>query len=165
MAHMKPAPATALAERTDGMPVSRQALCIVYAVIGVLALVGTWGNILGLVSQDGFVNGTIRFWQDTLVNASSRFITADLLFLGLAVIVWMVLEARRLRIPGVWVYVAAGLLIAISLTVPLFMIQRERALARLEGGASAGTLGIADVAGIVLLAIVATIYAVVGMSR
>jgi hypothetical protein len=164
MAHLKTATA-ALEDRSDGLRLSHQALCVVYAVIGVLAFVGSWGNILGLVSQEGFVNGTIRFWQDTLVNESSRFITADLLFLGLTVIVWMVLEARRLRIPGVWVYVIAGLLVAISLTVPLFMLQRERALARLDRDAPAGTLGIADVAGIALLGVVATVYAVVGMTR
>jgi|SRR5690242_13030153 uncharacterized protein DUF2834 len=147
------------------MAVSRKALCAVYAVIGVVAFAGTWGNVLGLVGEEGFWAGTIRFWQDTLVNASSRFITIDLLFLGLAIVVWMVLEARRLRIPGVWLYVVAGLLIAISLTVPLFMIQRERKLAALERGTPAGTLATADAVGLILLAIVFATYAVVALTR
>ena len=147
------------------MAVSRKALCTVYAAIGLVAFVGTWGNILGLVGEQGFWAGTIRFWQDTLVNASSRFITVDLLFLGLAVVVWMVLEARRLRIPGVWLYVVAGLLVAISLTVPLFMIQRERKLAALEPGAPAGTLATADAVGLVVLAIVFAAYAAVTLTR
>jgi uncharacterized protein DUF2834 len=147
------------------MAVSRKALCVVYAVIGVVAFAGTWGNVLGLVAEEGFWAGTIRFWQDTLVNGSSRFITIDLLFLGLAVVVWMVLEARRLRIPGVWLYVVAGLLIAISLTVPLFMIQRERKLAALEPGAPGGALRTGDAAGLVLLAIVSATYAVVALTR
>jgi hypothetical protein len=147
------------------MAVSRKALCAVYAVIGVVAFAGTWGNVLGLVGEEGFWAGTIRFWQDTLVNASSRFITIDLLFLGLAIVVWMVLEARRLRIPGVWLYVVAGLLIAISLTVPLFMIQRERKLAALEPGTPAGTLATADAVGLILLAIVFATYAVVALTR
>jgi Terpene cyclase DEP1 len=147
------------------MAVSRKTLCAVYAVIGVVAFAGTWGNVLGLVGEEGFWAGTIRFWQDTLVNASSRFITIDLLFLGLAIVVWMVLEARRLRIPGVWLYVVAGLLIAISLTVPLFMIQRERKLAALEPGTPAGTLATADAVGLILLAIVFATYAVVALTR
>jgi hypothetical protein len=82
------------------MTVSRKALCVLYALVGALAFAGSWGNVLGLVGELGFWAGTIRFWQDTLVNGSSRFITVDLLFLGLTVVVWMVLEARRLRIPG-----------------------------------------------------------------
>ena len=147
------------------MAVSRKVLCAVYAMIGVVAFAGTWGNVLGLVGEEGFSAGTIRFWQDTLVNASSRFITVDLLFLGLAIVVWMVLEARRLRIPGVWLYVVAGLLIAISLTVPLFMIQRERKLAALEPGTPAGTLATADAVGLVVLAIVFATYAVVALTR
>jgi hypothetical protein len=62
-------------------------------------------------------------------------------------------------------YVVSGLLIAISLTVPLFMVQRERKLAALEAGAPGGTLAVADVVGIVLLGVVATVYAIVGMTR
>ena len=147
------------------MTVSRKALCGTYALIGAVALVGSWGNILGVVGQLGFWDGTIRFWQDTLVNESSRFITVDLLFLGLTVVVWMVLEARRLKIPGVWIYVVAGLLVAISLTVPLFLIERERRLAVLEGDAPAGRLGFADAVAIGALGIVFVTYAAVGLSR
>ena len=147
------------------MTLSRQALCAVYALIGITALITTWANVLGAVQQHGFWEGTVRFWQDTLVNESSRFITIDLLFLGLTVIVWMVLEARRLAIPGVWIYVVAGLLIAISLTVPLFMIQRERTLARLEAGAPGGHLAARDVAGLIALAAVSLTYAGVALSR
>jgi hypothetical protein len=147
------------------MTLSRQALCAVYALIGITALITTWANVLGAVQQHGFWEGTIRFWQDTLVNESSRFITVDLRFLGLTVIVWMVLEARRLAMPGVWIYVVAGLLIAISLTVPLFMIQRERALARLEPGAPGGRLATGDVIGLIALVAVSLAYATVALSR
>ena len=147
------------------MTLSRQALCAVYALIGITALITTWANVLGAVQQHGFWEGTVRFWQDTLVNESSRFITIDLLFLGLTVIVWMVLEARRLAIPGVWIYVVAGLLIAISLTVPLFMIQRERTLARLQSGAPGGHLAAGDVAGLIALAAVSLAYAGIALLR
>ena len=147
------------------MTISRRALCVVYALIGLVAFVGAWGNVLGEVQRYGFWEGTVRFWQDTFVNSSSRFITVDLLFLGLTVIVLMVLEARRLGIPGVWLYVVFGLLIAISLTVPLFMIHRERRLAALEPGAPAGAMGSADVVGLAVLALTATSYAVATLVR
>jgi hypothetical protein len=41
----------------------------------------------------------------------------------------MVLEARKLGIRWVWAYVVFGVLIAISVTFPLFLIARERRLA------------------------------------
>jgi hypothetical protein len=147
------------------MTVPRKALCGVYALFGLLAFVGAWGNLPAFVGAHGFWGGTVLFWQRTLVNESSRFITVDLLFLALTVVVWMVLEARRLGIPGVWVYVVLGLLIAISLTVPLFMIQRELKLAAREPGSPAGTLRPADVVGIVVLGVISLTYAVVGLSR
>ena len=47
----------------------------------------------------------------------------------LAAVVFMVIEARRHGIPYVWAYVLGGMLIAISVTFPLFLIARERKLA------------------------------------
>ena len=146
------------------MTISRKALCGVYALIGAVALVGTWSNVLGAVAQDGFWAGTLHFWQDTLANASSRFITVDILFLGLTIVVWMVLEARRLRIPGVWLYVVFGLLIAISLTVPLFMIHRERKLAALEPRETAGTMRRSDAIGLAAVGLLFAGYAVLALS-
>ncbi|MFN0122541.1 MAG: DUF2834 domain-containing protein [Blastocatellia bacterium] len=145
------------------MPISRKYLCVLYALIGGLAFAGTWGNVTGLVRQHGFLRGTLKFWQDVLVNESSRFITIDILFLGLAVIVWMILEARRLRIPGIWFYVVFGLLIAISLAVPLFLIHRERTLAALDPDAPAGVAHKADIAGVLLLLLAFTAFAVVAL--
>ena len=147
------------------MTISRQALCAVYALIGGLAFVGTWGNVLGLLKRNGFWQGTLVFWQDVLVNEAGRFITIDILFLGLAVVVWMILEARRLHLPGVWLYVVFGLFIAISLAVPLFLIHRERKLAALEPNAPAGAVHKADIAGVVFLLLAFTAYALVALSR
>ena len=106
------------------MSVSRRVLCAAYGVIAVLALIGTWGNNLPYL-QSGFA----AFWQDTLANPASRSITVDIFFLTLVVFVWMVLEARRLAMRAVWLYLIFGMLVAISVTVPIFLINRERAMA------------------------------------
>ncbi len=147
------------------MTISRKTLCALYALIGGLAFVGTWGNVLGLAKQRGFWNATLIFWQDVLVNESSRFITIDILFLGLAIIVWMVLESRRLKIPGVWLYVVFGLFIAISLAVPMFLIHRERKLAALEPNTPAGTMHKADIVGVIFLLLAFTAFALFALTR
>ena len=41
----------------------------------------------------------------------------------------MVIEARKHDVPFVWAYIVGGMLIAISVTFPLFLIARERKLA------------------------------------
>jgi hypothetical protein len=145
------------------MPISRKALCIAYGLIALLALVGTWGNNVAYLSL-GFVGANTTFWQETLVNPASRSITVDLFFLGIAMFVWMVLEARRLGMRGVWLYLLFGMLVAISVTVPIFLINRERALAAREPSSAAGTLRVPDIAGLVLVTAAIAAYAALTLS-
>jgi hypothetical protein len=145
------------------MPVSRKALCIAYGLIALLALVGTWGNNVAYLSL-GFVGANVTFWQETLANPASRSITVDLFFLGLAVFVWMVLEARRLGMRGVWLYLLFGMFVAISVTVPIFLINRERALAAREASSAAGTLSAFDLGGLVLVTAAIAAYAAITLS-
>ena len=142
------------------MSVSRKTLCVIYAAIALAALVGTWGNNVAYLNL-GFAGANQAFWTDTFVNAASRSITVDLFFLGLAVFVWMVFEARRLGMRLVWLYLLFGMLVAISVTVPIFLLNRERALAAKEPGSAAGTLGVPDVIGLALVSVVIVAHAVV----
>jgi hypothetical protein len=145
------------------MPISRKALCIAYGLIALLALVGTWGNNVAYLSL-GFMEANMTFWRETLVNPASRSITVDLFFLGIAMFVWMVLEARRLGMRGVWLYLLFGMLVAISVTVPIFLINRERALAAREPSSAAGTMSAPDIAGLVLVTAAIAAYAVITLS-
>jgi hypothetical protein len=145
------------------MPISRKALCYAYGLIALLAFVGTWGNAWPYLAL-GPVGANVQFWADTAVNPASRFLTLDIFFLGLAVFVWMVLEARRLGMRGVWLYLLAGTVVAISVTVPVFLINRERALAAREPASHAGTLGTFDVIGLLVLTVGFTVYAAISIS-
>lgn len=109
------------------MTTNRKILCGVYALIALVALVGTWSqNLAYLGSPGGFL---ADFLSDTWVTAASRSITIDIVLFALAATIWMVIEARKLGIPYVWAYIIGGMLIAISVTFPLFLIARERRLA------------------------------------
>jgi len=145
------------------MPISRKALCVAYGLIALLALVGTWGNNIAYVGL-GFVETNMTFWRETLANPASRSITVDLFFLGIAMFVWMVLEARRLGMRGVWLYLLFGMLVAISVTVPIFLINRERALAAREPSSTAGTLSVPDTAGLVLVTAAICVYTAITLS-
>jgi uncharacterized protein DUF2834 len=132
---------------------SRQYLCAAYAAIAALALVGTWTqNLFYFHAGDGpagFALATGRFWAATLTTPASISIVVDLALFFVAASVFMVLEARRLEIRGVWLYVIFGFLVAISVTFPLFLIARERRLAaHAEGGVKLG-LSPGDVAALV----------------
>ncbi|RFZ59197.1 hypothetical protein MSS2_00282 [Mycobacterium marinum] len=105
------------------MPTSRKVLCTVYALIALVALVATWSQTVAYTHSGTAFFGT--FWRDTRVNAASRNITADALMLSMSVVILMVLEARKRGVRFVWLYVLGGVFVAISVTVPLFLIARE----------------------------------------
>src|SRR4029078_11958495 len=142
------------------MPISRKALCIAYGLIALLALVGTWGNNAAYSSL-GFMGANKAFWQATLANPASQSITLAVFFLGLGMFVWMVLEARRLGMRGVWLYLLFGMLVAISVTVPIFLINRERLLSQREPSSTAATLGVFDIAGLAAVTVAIIAYTVV----
>jgi hypothetical protein len=136
-----------------GMPFARKLVCVIYALVALLALVGTWRqNLAYMQGGAGPLEINARFWADVFTGTpATTSIAVDLFMLGLAVTVWMVLEARRLEVRFVWLYVVVGLLVAISVTVPLFLIARER---RLHGRAEGPPrVGIGDLIGLGLLVV------------
>src|SRR6185295_20256796 len=77
----------------------------------------------------GMLSAFQVFVTEARVNPASRSLTVDIGFFLLAASAFMVIEARRLGIGFVWLYILFGFLIAISVTFPLFMIARELRLA------------------------------------
>jgi hypothetical protein len=126
-------------------------LPIIYVCLAVLALVTCWTNNIRFMQDEGvdLATGFVVFWPALLVNYATTSITVDIALLGVAVMTWMVFEARRLGIRYVWAYVLLSFPIAISVTVPLFLAARERALASRSDPAPA--LGIGDAIGLALI--------------
>jgi hypothetical protein len=135
------------------MVIARNRLSVFYGALALLALLATWHQNLhyfaGGNALVGFFTATVRFWKDTFAVPAGASITLDLLLFGLAVTIWMVLEARRLGMRFVWVYILLGFLIAISFTFPLFLLARERRLATL--GQVQPAITAADLLGLVLV--------------
>jgi hypothetical protein len=130
------------------MPRSRKLLCLFYALVAIVALFATWSQ--NLTYSGNAVEIFQAFWTDTKVNAASRSITVDIGLFLLAATGFMVTEARRIRIRFVWAYVILGILIAISVTFPLFMIAREVRLAKKGAAEAALSLTAFDLIGLAL---------------
>lgn len=145
------------------MTVSRQMLCMVYALAGLIALFGTWSHNLHYFNQ-GLLAANLQFWQDTLANPATRSITVDILLFGFVALCWMLLEARRLGMRHVWIYVLASVFIAISAAFPAFLIHRERALAARDGATNAGSLSVGDLLWLALVATAGVGYTVLSFS-
>ncbi|MGB3620541.1 MAG: DUF2834 domain-containing protein [Ketobacter sp.] len=102
-----------------------------YIATGILALIFTWVHVPAYLGN-GILDANINFWKDALIHGtpSGNFLAVDILFYALIGSVFMVLECRRLGIKFAWLYVFAGILIAISFAFPLFLAMRERHIAQ-----------------------------------
>jgi len=102
-----------------------KALCAAYAVLGLLALV--WTQIV-LVQY--IVDGDGNILDDVTANGAATFTVIDLLAVAFVALIFMVAEGRRLGMRFLWVYVVITFLVAISVSLPLFLIVRQVHLAK-----------------------------------
>lgn len=129
---------------------TRQLLCVFYGLIALIALVATWSqNLLYFTGPDPAGFG--QYVQDLKVNGAARSFTVDIGLFLLAGVALMLIEARKLGVRFVWVYVILSFAVAISVTFPLFLIAREIRLAR-AGGIGVGVeLTLSDIIGLALV--------------
>jgi hypothetical protein len=106
-------------------------LCGIYLVLAVAALAFTFGNTIAYMLSEGN-GGLTGFFAAGYVNYATSSLTNDLLIVALAATVLTIAEGRRLRVRYLWAYVAAGFVVAISVSFPLFLIARQLKLAAKE---------------------------------
>jgi len=116
------------------MTKNHPALFYLYLFIGVAALLLTWVHITSYLGL-GVVEANVQFWKDALINANpaSTFLAVDILFLAIAVEIWMVVESRRINMKFVWLYIIIATFVGISFAVPLYLAMREKQLAANNG--------------------------------
>ena len=95
----------------------RRILIGFYVLVSVAALFATWSQNLAYTGG-GMLSAFQTFVQETRINPASRSIAVDIGFFLLAASAFMVIEARRLGVRFVWLYIVFGFLIAISVTFP-----------------------------------------------
>ncbi|WES64173.1 DUF2834 domain-containing protein [Microbacter sp. GSS18] len=108
-------------------------LAIVYLVLSVGGLVGTWWfNALAIVQLRDFVGDLVTS------GPAVSSITVDLLVVAAAGSVFLIVEARRLGMRFGWLYVVGSGLTAFAFTFPLFLAMRQRRLNQLASEVAAG---------------------------
>jgi hypothetical protein len=102
----------------------------VYGIIALGALVATWSqNLAYFTGVTELIPALGAFVTDLKVNPAARSVSADIALIVLSASIFMVIEARKHAIPFVWAYIVGGIFVAISVTLPLFLIARELRLA------------------------------------
>lgn len=99
-------------------------LAITWLLLAIVGLIGTWTfNALAIVQLRDFIGD----WVNSGPAVSS--LTVDLLVVAVAGSILMVVEARRLGMRFVWLYIVGSAITAFAFTFPLFLAMRERKLA------------------------------------
>jgi len=142
-------------------------LCTTYLAIAALALVACWHQNVAFMSEAGvdLASGFIQFWPALLANHATTSITIDIFLFGLAAVVWMVIEARRLEIGFVWIYVTLAIVVAISVTFPIFLFVRERRLQALGVAHRGASPTAADLAGLAIFGVPIVLFAAYTLIR
>ena len=106
-------------------------LAFVYLLLAVAGLIGTWTfNVLAVVQMADFIG-------DLMTSGPAvSSITVDLLVAAVAGSVFIIVEARRLRMRFGWLYVVGAGLTAFAFTFPLFLAMRQRHLTRIARATS-----------------------------
>jgi len=98
----------------------------VYLVLSVIGLVTAWiFNGLAVMNNQDYMTA----WFGTAVD---WVLSADFTIVAIAVVVFMISEARRLKMKRVWLYILLSGVTAMAFTFPLFMAMRERQLAKVS---------------------------------
>ncbi len=101
----------------------RPALFWAYLVISGVGLVTAWVfNGIAVMNGENYLGA----WFGTAVD---WVLSADLSVVAIAVVIFMITEARRLGMKRVWLYILLSGITAMAFTFPLFLAMRERALA------------------------------------
>lgn len=106
-------------------------LAFVYLLLAVAGLIGTWWfNAIAIVQMVDFIGDLVTS------GPAVSSITIDLLVVAVAGSVFIIVEARRLRMRFGWLYVVASGLTAFAFTFPLFLAMRQRRLTRIARATS-----------------------------
>lgn len=105
---------------------SRTRRARLYFLFSAVGLITAWYfNALAVMEQQDYLSA----WFGTSVD---WVLSTDLLVVAMAVVSFMIFEARRLDMKRVWLYFLVSGMTAMAFTFPLFMAMRERRLRQLE---------------------------------
>jgi hypothetical protein len=107
------------------MTAQQRLLIAFYALCAAAALYATFSQNIQLPTAAGPLAAYAAFVEGAKANPAARSLAVDIGFFFLAAAVFMAIEARRLGVRLVWLYILGGFLVAISVSFPLFMIARE----------------------------------------
>ncbi len=96
-----------------------------YALFALAGAVVPWYFNIRHMRETGELLTPQQWLAGGFINSLTGSITTDFLIGTIPVLVWMVVEARRLGMRHWWFYVVTTFLVAFAFSCPLFLLMRE----------------------------------------
>ena len=97
-----------------------------YAVLSIVGFVLPYWWFIAFLREHGLVMSL--FLSEMFANNIASFFAVDVVLSAIVLIVFILLEGRRLAMRRLWVYIVATLGVGVSLGLPLFLFAREGVL-------------------------------------
>jgi hypothetical protein len=99
-----------------------------YGTFAAAGAIVPWYFNIRYMRESGDVLTPQAWLAGGFINSLTGSITSDFLIGTIPVLVWMIVEARRLGMRHLWFYVATTFLVAFAFACPLFLLVRETKL-------------------------------------
>ncbi|MDR3419569.1 MAG: DUF2834 domain-containing protein [Nevskia sp.] len=111
------------------MTATDKLLMWLYLALALIALYATWSHNLEFLALPGHGGGVRGFIELAYANPAAGSMSNDIVAASAAGFVFMLAEARRLKIRYVWVYIVLSAAVAFSAMFALFLAARQMKLA------------------------------------
>lgn len=103
---------------------------LAFLLLSIIGIGATWyyNTLFYLQVDDTSISNFIALTTTTL---PAKSINADISVVAITFLVWMIYEARKLKMKFWWLFIPLTFLIAIAFTFPLFLFFRERRIRRI----------------------------------
>ncbi len=100
---------------------------LIFLLMALIGVGATWyfNTLFYLETADTSIS---NFISQTVTTLPAKSISADISVVATTFLIWMVYEARKIKMTYWWVFIPFTFLIAIAFTFPLFLFFRERKL-------------------------------------
>lgn len=109
-----------------------------YLVAGLVALLVTWPHAFDWMDDGGNILNPLDFFGDAVdAGGTAAFLSLDMLIAWAVYMVWVVTDATRIGLGQRWGWFFVALsYIGVSMAFPVYLVTRERHLARVAAGSS-----------------------------
>ncbi|WP_063007768.1 DUF2834 domain-containing protein [Nocardia kruczakiae] len=109
-----------------------------YIIAGIAALLLTWPHAFDWMRDGGNILNPIAFFGDAIdAGGTAAFLSIDMLIAWAVFMVWVVTDTARIGMGRKWgVFFIVLSYIGVSMAFPVYLVARERFLARRGGAGS-----------------------------